>query len=160
MRSNLYIIFAICIALFVLSCSDVMDSDKNFLIISTGETSNLANSIEFLFPNENFSLKPGETAPLSENKKPTLWSRIFYVLNKSKDSIIRINSIEMAEGKSFSVRSQNLLPVLLYPGQITNDNYFALNLETSNIEAGDHFDQVIINGNPQLSFFIKVVVKQ
>ena len=66
----------------------------------------------------------------------------------------------MAEGKSFSVRSQNLLPVLLYPGQITNDNYFALNLETSNIEAGDHFDQVIINGNPQLSFFIKVVVKQ
>jgi hypothetical protein len=137
-----------------------MDSDKNFLIISTGETSNLANSIEFLFPNENFSLKPGETAPLSENKKPAIWARTFYILNKSKDSIIKINSIEMAEGKSFSVRSQNSLPVLLYPGQITNDNYFALRLETTAIENGNYYDQVIINGNPQLSFFINVEVKQ
>lgn len=155
-KTAVYILFLI----FLSSCSDVINSDKNYLIITDGSNSDISGSMEFIFPNNNIALKTGESLPRIFINKSINFTRSFHILNKFKDSIIKITNVELENGFPFEIFTSHNLPVNLPPNQMENSIYFAFKLDSSRTaNEGVFNDKIIINNNPSLHFFISVEIK-
>lgn len=159
MRKIIYkIVFSFFIIIFIMSCADIINSDNTLVVVPKGEQPGLLKWLEYRFANDVLSFVNNDTTALWTVNKTEYWSKNFYIVNVSQDTILNITSIKLMDGKYFIVAPVNSIPMKLSPFQTNTSNLVFISIDTKNLKQGVYSDKIIINDNPNIGFFIRVNV--
>jgi hypothetical protein len=140
------------------SCSDIINSDNNVVIIPKGEQPGLSKWLEYRFTNDVLSFRNNDTTVLWQALLNDNWSKPFYIVNVSQDSIYEITSLSLADGRHFSLSPASSIPIKLQPNQANTKNLIFITMNTKDLIKGIYTDKIIINNNPQIGLFIRLSV--
>lgn len=159
MKNCLFILSVIMsLTLFNMSCTDIIESDRNVNVVVQGNVNKITEAIEFYFANEVLYYKNNDTTELWKSSFPENWGKSFYLINRSNDFSIKITSIKMLDGTNFNINPINSLPLELEPNEVDSKNLIYINLNTSKLKQGIFFDKVIINDTVSIGFYVRVNV--
>lgn len=150
---------ALMMALWFVSCQDIIQSDPNYIETIQDTTFEFKRSITYYYQLSSFPMKNNDTIPPMTSIKPTFWSRSFYLENNSATRTFKIEQISMLSGELFDIVLFNLqLPHTLAPLQSTEETSFFVRINTTSLEPGIYEDKVIFNNDANLGFYVKVRV--
>lgn len=159
MRIKFYTLVIVIFGLFLLlSCEDVINSDPNFKW-KFADSSNTRKDIYFKFGLYDLFYNLKDTTKLFETTKPSSWGLNFYVVNNTADSNFVLKSVKLDKGNYFNLWSISQLPYELEPFKTISNKSFVISLVVDTLEVGTYIDRLIVNNDPELSFYVRVQVK-
>ena len=159
MRIKSYTLVMVILGLFLLlSCEDVINSDPNFKW-KFADSSNTRKDIYFKFGLYDLFYNLKDTTKLFETIKPSSFGRNFYIVNNMKDSNFTISSVKLEKSDYFDIWSLTPLPYEIKPYETKTEKLFFIRLVVDTLELGTYIDRIIVNNDPELSFYVRVQVK-
>lgn len=159
MRIKSYTLVISMLALIGLaSCEDVINSDPNYKR-KYPDSSNTRKDIYFRFWANDLNYNLQDTTKLFETTKPSSWGLNFYVVNNTADSNFVLKSVKLDKGNYFNLWSISQLPYELEPFKTISNKSFVISLVVDTLEVGTYIDRLIVNNDPELSFYVRVQVK-
>ena len=159
MRIKFYTLVIVIFGLFLIaSCEDVINSDPNYKK-KYPDSSNTRKDIYFRFWADNLNYNLQDTTKLFETTKPNSWGLNFYVVNNTADSNFVLKSVQLDKGNYFDLWSPTPLPYELEPFKTNSNKSFVIRLVVDTLELGTYMDKIIVNNDPELSFYVRVQVK-
>jgi len=159
MRIKFSILVISILALIILSsCEDVINSDPNYKK-KYPDSSNTRKDIYFRFWADDLNYNLQDTTKLFETTKTSSWGLNFYIVNNTLDSNFVLKSVKLEKGNYFDLWSPNSLPYELEPFKTNSNKSFVISLVVDTLELGTYIDRIIVNNDPELSFYVRVQVK-
>lgn len=152
------LLICVCFILVLASCNDIVDSDKNILIVPVGDSELIKANIEFYFANELVTLHNNDTTALWNAFQGNAWAKSFGVINRSKDTVLTISNIQLEDNSDFTLSYSQTLPIDLESNNKFDKLYILINLDNININKGIYYNRVIINDNQDIGFTFKILV--